>query len=120
MQHLAFLLAGSADTLIGGFIGFFSSFVIMLITRWLDRKGKLRIYAKRTVVDNKKRWGFHEDGGQSLLVVPLKREFQNTTGRSRVVRNVDVVPYRNGKEVAKTVQIEYTEKKRAAGERLLK
>lgn len=118
MQHLAFLLAGSADTLIGGFIGFFSSFVIMLITRWLDRKGKLRIYAKRTVVDNKKRWGFHEDGGQSLLVVPLKLEFQNTTGRSRVIRNVDVVPYRNGKEVAKTVQIEYTEKKRAAGEKV--
>lgn len=55
-----------------------------------------------------------------MLVVPLKLEFQNTTGRSRVVRNVDVVPYRNGKEVAKTVQIEYTEKKRAMGERLLK
>lgn len=120
MQHLAFLLAGSADTLIGGFIGFFSSFVIMLITRWLDRKGKLRIYAKRTVVDNKKRWGFHEDGGQSLLVVPLKLEFQNTTGRSRVVRNVDVVPYRNGKEVAKPCKSNTLRKSELRGKRLLK
>lgn len=118
MQHLAYILADSADTLIGGFIGFFSSFVIMLITRWLDRKGKLRIYAKRTAIDEERKWGFHEEGGQSLLVVPLKLEFQNTTGRSLVVRNVDVVPYRKGKDVARTVQIEYKEIEQTVGRKV--
>lgn len=100
------LLSPHTGTIIGGVIGFASSIGILAVTRWWDRRGKLKIFCKRTNDENLC-WGFHVDSYSVLsFLVPLNYELMNTSNTTRVIRDVQMLLYSKGKEVLRMKQID--------------
>lgn len=95
------------DVLVGGLIGFLSSIGALAATRWMDRKGKLKIFCKRTN-DEGFAWGFHKDDSARTLcfAVPLDIELMNTSNTTRVIRDVQMRLYRRNTEVFQMKQID--------------
>lgn len=99
-------IAPYIGTIIGGIIGFTSSIGVLIITRALDRRGKLQIFCKRTN-DGDFPWGFHRDKtGQISFIVPLDFELMNTSNTTRAVRDVQMLLYNKKKQVVRMVQID--------------
>lgn len=95
------------STIIGAAIGFISSIGIIVAERLLDKKGKLRIFAK-VVYDHFSglhSWGFRNTSDGMFLNVPLWLEFQNTSNAVRVIRDANLVLFDGNERVAETIQM---------------
>lgn len=93
-------------TIVGGCIGLLSSLLVLWITRWSDRRGKLIIFCKRTNAQNNP-WGFKDDGsGLVCLFIPLDVEIMNTSNVNRLIRDFSLSAWRNGTRVFKAKQLD--------------
>ena len=95
---------------IGAIIGTISSMVTLLIQSIIEKSGRLTMYIKFNCLKNmgKEGWGVYNnpEGGLSLII-PAIFEFENTSKRARVMRDVSLVLLNNKKFVAKMTQINY-------------
>jgi len=97
-------------TIIGAVIGFFSSIGFFLISRWIDRRGRIRVFCKRTAVSDAT-WGFTQSEiGEAMLFLPLTMELYNTSNATRVTRNIQLLTYKDGKKVDSIRQISMSAK----------
>lgn len=96
------------EVLFGAFLGFVVSILTTFVNRAIDKHGKMRIFYKLT----HKKWregraGIEQKSGEMILSIPLYFELQNTSNTARVVRDVCLYLYKDGKEIRKMVQIQY-------------
>ena len=94
---------------IGTVLGFLLSIVTTLINKYIDPKGKMHlfyklVYQKETTF----KAGVHTNGNETYLTIPLYFEFQNTSNTARVIRDVCLYLFKEGKQVAKMIQIQYS------------
>jgi len=104
---------------LGGIIGLMSSITMFLIQRYIDTKGKVLIFYKKTFVDIDKdvKGGFSEKDSVVDLSIPLVFEFQNTTNTTKVIRDISLFLYKNGKKLNKIYQINFIKKSNSKGEK---
>ena len=107
---------------LGGIIGLMSSITMFLIQRYIDTKGKVLIFYKKTFVDIDKdvKGGFSEKDSVVDLSIPLVFEFQNTTNTTKVIRDISLFLYKNGKKLNKTYQINFIKKSNSKGGKITK
>ncbi len=93
--------------LIGAAISLFSSVVTLWMTDVINRTGRIRIFYRFTGLrDYISGWGFFssEDGGMQF-VVPVLFEIQNTKNTPFVMRDVNLVLFREKRIVSEMTQI---------------
>ena len=93
--------------LIGGSIGFVSSIGTTLIAELLKNQGKIKLYYK--IVFSKARegetWGFFKNNNDFIFEIPLWIQIQNTSNSVRVVRDLNILLYKNGRKITQMTQI---------------
>lgn len=93
--------------IIGATIGFLSSIGTTIVTDLLSKKGEIKIYYK--IVYSKARvggtWGFHKGSSGMIFDIPIWIEILNTSNTVRVARDINILLYKDGREVAKMIQI---------------
>ncbi len=83
-----------------------------LLINWIRnikiRNQKPSIYYKRiySSADNKE-WGVYKINGETIYLMPIKFEINNTSTVNKVVRDMGIYAYSNGERVGKFKQIEY-------------
>lgn len=104
--------------LIGTCLGVVTSCAILFLERFMDKKGKLNIFYKRSLVRGSSGygWGFDNTGdGRVFFIVPVVFELQNTSNTTRVIRDVSLLLYNEKKFVAKMKQAEKMHTKTRTG-----
>ncbi len=94
---------------IGAILGFALSIITTIVNKAIDKHGKMRIFYKLVYQKStRKKARIDTAGGETILTIPLYFELQNTSNTARVIRDVCLYLYKNGKEVGKMIQIQYT------------
>ena len=96
------------STIIGAIIGFVSSIGIILVQRIVDRIGNIDIYT-RVVCDRSTSshiWGFHRRSNELFLNIPLWIEIQNLSNSTRILRDINLLLFSEGKELVTMIQCE--------------
>ena len=94
---------------IGAILGFALSIITTLVNKAIDKHGKMRIFYKLVYQKSTgQKARIDLNGSETYLTIPLYFELQNTSNTARVIRDVCLYLYNNGKEVAKMIQIQYT------------
>lgn len=92
---------------IGAVLGFLLSIVTTIVNKEIDKLGKVRIFYKYFYVDDVYEKARIETSEGSIVIdIPIWFELQNTSNSSRVIRDVCLCLYYNGKLVDKMIQIE--------------
>ena len=109
-QHFEFtlLVYSALFSLVGSFIGFLLQVIVSSI---LSNRGKVKIYIKS--VYNKlsgRAWGFEDSVSEMFFTVPLWIEIHNTTAKKQIIRNLNLVLYKNNRQVVKMKQMNSYEK----------
>lgn len=101
MQHEIFLI------IIGAVIGFISSIGTTIVAELIKEQGKVKVYYKIVFskVSNGRTWGFQNSSSGLVFEIPLWIELLNTSNTVRVVRDLNILLYRNGKELGEMKQI---------------
>ena len=107
-QQIALISAGSA--LLGAIIGALAT----LASTWLNKKiqlsGNVSLYAKIVYSKGKDNlpWGFYRSKNKTglFMQVPIWLDVCNTSGVSRILRNVNLYAYAGKKEIAPFTQIQ--------------
>lgn len=95
--------------IIGAILGFALSIITTIVNKAIDKHGKMRLFYKLVYQKSTgQKARIDLNGGETYLTIPLYFELQNTSNTARVIRDVCLYLYNNGKEVAKMVQIQYT------------
>lgn len=94
--------------IIGAILGFALSVFTTIINKIIDKTGKVRlfyklVYQKETTL----KAGIEQSGCETYITIPLYFEFQNTSNTARVIRDVCLYLYKDGKRIAKMNQIQY-------------
>ena len=91
---------------IGAAIGFISSIATTIINKKLDKSGELRLYYKIVYRKNTlKTWGFIDSNEGMLFQVPLWLEIHNTSNVTKIIRNFNLVLFKNDSPLVKMTQI---------------
>jgi len=94
---------------IGAVLGFALSIITTIVNKAIDKRGKLYIFYKLVYQkETTHKAGIDEINGETYLMIPLYFELQNTSNTTRVIRDVCLYLYKNGRQVAKMIQIQYT------------
>ena len=109
-QHFEFtlLVYSALFSLVGSFKGFLLQVIVSSI---LSNRGKVKIYIKS--VYNKlsgRAWGFEDSVSEMFFSVPLWIEIHNTTAKKQIIRNLNLVLYKNNRQVVKMKQMNSYEK----------
>ena len=100
------------STIVGAAIGFLASIGTMLVQRWIDKVGKLKLYCVTVRGDSTlDSIGFiksNSEPGKITFILPIKLEIQNTSNTTRVIRDVSMWLYNNGKPIKEMVQVQST------------
>lgn len=107
-QQVALISAGAA--LLGSVIGAAST----LLATWLNKKmrisGKISLHTKIVYVPagNHQSWGYYTSNTKPglYMLIPLWLDVCNTSGISRILRNVNIYAYLEKKEIASFTQIQ--------------
>lgn len=106
--QVAIITAGSA--LIGAVIGVVGSLLSVWINRRWQIKGKLSLHIKFVYSKCKPyySWGFYHIPGtiDLCMQIPLWLDVVNTSGISKVVRNINIYAFKDKKEIASFNQIQ--------------
>lgn len=107
-QQIAIISAGAA--LLGSVIGAAATLLAAWMTKKIQASGKLTLHLKMVHAKGKinKPWGFYRDQRRCELYmrVPLWLDVCNTSGISRIARNINLYAYKDKKEVASFTQIQ--------------
>lgn len=109
-QHFEFtlLVYSALFSLVGSFIGFLLQVIVSNI---LSNRGKVKVYIKSVYNKiNHQPWGFDTTVTGLIFAVPLWMEIHNTTAKKQIIRNLNLVLYKEDKQVAKMTQINHYEK----------
>ena len=109
-QHFEFtlLVYSALFSLIGSFIGFLLQVIVSSI---LSNRGKVKIYIKSVYSKLMGRpWGFEDSVSGLVFTVPLWIEIHNTTAKKQIIRNLNLVLYKNNRQVVKMTQMNSYEK----------
>lgn len=108
MKEVLPIIVTSIITLIATLVGFWAQALIQLL---LDKKGSLKIYRK--IVYQKKTngatWGVikNTNGNGMYFSVPLWIEVQNTKNISEIIRNFNIILYKDNIFLRKMVQVSH-------------
>ena len=94
--------------LIGAIIGFFTSIGTIIVQKYIDRRGKINIFYRKTFIfgSNNICGGIDKDApGFYSCTIPLYLEVQNISDSTRVIRDFCLVLYNKGKKVDKMWQL---------------
>jgi hypothetical protein len=103
---LAFISAGAA--LLGSIIGAIATLAATWMGKKIQHNGKVRLFAK--IVHSKGKineaWGFYKNDDDLGLyfTIPIWLDVCNTCGVSRVIRDVNLIAYLGGREVASLIK----------------
>lgn len=107
-QQIALISAGAA--LLGSLIGAITSLAAVWLTKKAQASGKISLFAKIVYSKNPthKSWGYYKSSDRSglFMQVSLWLDVINTSGISRIVRNMNLYAYAKKSEVASFVQIQ--------------
>lgn len=94
----------------GSILGFLLGVLGILIERYINRMGKLKIFYK--IVNRREYlngWGFEKENGKIVsFCVPVRYEIFNTSNVSKILRDVSIDLYKDNRFVKKMIQIEET------------
>ena len=93
--------------LIGAAIGFISSIGTTIVAELLKRQGEVKIYYKIVFskANNDKTWGFFRSENEIIFEVPMWVELQNTSNGVRVIRDLNILLFKDGKQIFQMTQI---------------
>jgi hypothetical protein len=97
---------------IGSIIGSISSICTTIIAENIRNLGKLRLYYKvvfSKIID-RETWGFYYRSDGLTFEVPIWIELHNTSNSVRIVRDLNILLYNNGKIISQMIQINKTNK----------
>lgn len=107
-QQIAIFSAGAA--LLGSVIGAAATLLATWLSKKIQTSGKLSLHLKMVYTKGaiNKPWGFYRDQLTAGLFmrVPLWLDVCNTSGISRIVRNINLYAYKDEEEVASFTQIQ--------------
>lgn len=89
---------------IGGLISLVTSMSLLWVQRKLDRSGDLLIFYKMIIHPNGQRPGFFSQGDGINFIIPIAFDLQNTSNSSKVMRDINILLYKDNKFVVKTMQ----------------
>lgn len=99
--------------IIGAVLGFALSIVTTLVNKAIDKCGKLHLFYKLVYQkETSKKACINSNSGETYIMIPVYFEFQNTSNTTRVIRDVCLYLYNNGKRVGKMIQIQYSKGRR--------
>ena len=92
--------------IIGAVIGFLSSIGTTIVTELIKKQGQVKLYYKMVYskIDGTT-WGFHNGSEGLVFNVPMWIEIQNTSNSVRVIRDLNILLFRDGKELIQMTQI---------------
>lgn len=102
-------IVSGAIGLLGAIIGALATLAATWLTKKLETAGKVSLFAKMVyskASDHKACGYYPSSAGGLYLRIPLWLDIANTSGISRIVRNVNLYAYSNKKEVAVFTQIQ--------------
>ena len=105
-------------TAFGAAIGLVVSLATTVIQRVLDRNGKVNIFYKFISPKSSSRvgWGFRDSGdGNIYFSIPVVYEIQNTSNATRVIRDVNLLLFKDNRLVDSMVQINKMTSKSTTG-----
>lgn len=108
--------------IIGAIIGFISSMLAIAVQRFWDKLGKLSIFYafSHSYGEECKSWGFERGAcGTIYFCIPVRYEFQNTSNVPRIIRNLNILLYKDKKLVAEMKQIEHVKVTKRSGEKIV-
>jgi len=93
--------------IIGAAIGFISSIGTTIVAELIRKKGKVKLYYKIVFskYHNGWTWGFRDGSDGTVFEVPLWIEIQNTSNAVRVIRDLNILLFSEGKELSQMMQI---------------
>lgn len=108
MQQEIFLI------IIGAAIGFVSSIGTIIVTNLMNSHGKVKIYYKIVCskVNSGHTWGFYKGVNGLSFEVPIWFEVQNTSNTVKVIRDLNILLFNDGKEICQMIQANKTEIKK--------
>ena len=96
--------------IVGAILGFVLSIFTTIVNKAIDKHGKMRIFYKlvyQKITGQKA--GVESVDGDTYITVPLYLELQNSSNTSRVLRDVCLYLYKEGKKIGKMKQVQYTQ-----------
>lgn len=93
--------------LVGAAIAFISSIGTYIVTELFKFYGKIKLYYKITYskMGNNNTWGFYNTADGENFSIPLWIEILNTSNVVCVIRDLNIILFNKGKEVAQMTQI---------------
>ncbi|SFN71883.1 hypothetical protein [Proteiniclasticum ruminis] len=93
------------ELIVGAIIGFVSSILTTLTIGFLNTFGKVELYVKISSTSSFRKWGFvNQIGNEISLFLPLVIQIQNTSKTTKIVRDLNVYAYNNGRCVGRFTQ----------------
>lgn len=91
---------------LGAIIGFASSILTLIITRWMDSRGRIGLYYRFSISDDSqgRAWNFQKIPLGVSFQIPIVYELQNTTNATKVIRDVSLFLFKGDELVAKMYQ----------------
>lgn len=89
---------------IGGLISLVTSMSLLWVQRKLDRSGDLLIFYKMIIHPNGQTPGFFSQSDGISFIIPIAFDLQNTSNSSKVMRDINILLYKDNKFVVKTMQ----------------
>lgn len=102
--------------IIGAVLGFLLSIVTVIVERHLDRQGKLHLFYKLVhQITSSAPPRVYRYGEITQISIPIFFEFQNTSNTSRVIRDVCLYLFKDGKQVTKMKQAQFAKSEKTSG-----
>ena len=99
--------------IIGAVLGFALSIVTTLVNKAIDKCGKLHLFYKLVYQkETSKKASINSNAVETYIMIPVYFELQNTSNTTRVIRDVCLYLYNNGKRVGKMIQVQYSKGRR--------
>ena len=95
---------------IGALISILTTVINKFVDGWLNKRGEVIIYRKRVYQENSTNRTMEvyvDDNNETLLVVPLWIEIQNTKKTPVIIRDFSLELYKNGDKIKKMKQISH-------------
>lgn len=96
--------------LFGTSLGFLSSIGTTLVSNLIKNKGEVKVYYKvvYSKINQCGTWGFRSVSNELIFEIPLWVELYNTSDSVKIIRDLSVLLFQEGKEITQMTQINKT------------
>ena len=101
---MALISAGAA--LLGYVIGASATIMATILNKKMQEKGKVTLYMRHVASNSGKNWGYYQGSRGMYFRVPLWVDVINECGIPRIIRDINLYAYKEGKEVKEFTQIQ--------------